>query len=161
MAWFLKLDDQGDLEWLRWLIETNHLKATRTNPGMYSLDQVEMFVRLKKVFDQVVESEWAEFGGGVKLTQEEPIKFDTGPTEKPKRGKTKSDPPEKKERAPYGSRKATLPNYCAAHPTYGGKRPPRKLDCATCWETYEKFNGRPAANQARAKLQRRVARTAE
>lgn len=56
----------------------------------------------------------------------------------------------RKPRARRGTRKATLPNLCGQHPTYGAKRPPR-TPCSICWAAYEKYAGKVAAQRARKK----------
>lgn len=70
--------------------------------------------------------------------------------------------PPKKQRAKRGEGVKQLPKLCKDHPTYGGKRRPRvggaNEDCETCWNLYEKFNGKDEAARKKADLARRSRR---
>jgi hypothetical protein len=49
-------------------------------------------------------------------------------------------------------------NLCTKHPKYGAKRRPQS-DCESCWNAFEKYNGKDATVRARRDYERKTGNT--
>lgn len=126
MAWFPKIDEKEDFQYLKRFIDTWAVRC-KNNLAAY-VDYAEMFDRLQAAFNDAIQAEEVEVAKGL---------------EKPK-----AVPKKKKE-------EVVNFRFCPDHPSYQAKRSPR-TDCKGCWEAFEKYAGRSRAKQARQKFERKV-----
>lgn len=133
MAYWVRIDNEDDFFFLKNMLGRGAVKA-RTKPATFGdLDDAQRIVRLNEAMDQAKQT-----------APEEPLT--QAPAEKPRK------PRQRVQREP-----AYQPKLCNDHPTYGAQRTPR-TDCATCWKLYEKYQGKPAADAAKAKRARKINR---
>jgi hypothetical protein len=130
MARYIRLDEQGDYEWLLRSIENLEIRA-KMNPSLYC-DRWEIIQRVL-----------AAVQGATKDAPAAPQVDVATPEPKVRKRRTK--------RAEV--RVATL-TVCSDHPTYGAKRRPR-TDCEDCWTAYARYAGKPAAQKARIEFDRK------
>lgn len=95
MAWYIRIDEKEDFNYLKKFIDTWAVKS-KDNPSAYS-EYVDMFSRLQQAFDNSTQAEEIEITKAIER-----------PSRKSKETKT-----------------VTPLKFCSEHPTYQAKRSPR------------------------------------
>lgn len=134
MAWFVRLDAQEDFDWLKHLIDSAVRKATHTDPGRFELEQIEIFLRLQQALEGAVVAHAADFSGGRRSEQTNPLRLDHA-TPAQSKVKVKPEP-------------TIAAKLCATHLFYGARNRPR-TECKGCWDAFERMNGAEATKLAR------------
>lgn len=153
MAYYVRIDEKEDFEWLQrvlsnWLSKDPNEPLLQTNyKHIYNWDQyLNNRVTAKEVAAAVDNPV-------VLLTEQDTKKIAPRPKAPPRRGR----PPKKK---PVAKKKVVEPESlydCVIHKTYHGKRRPQH-DCEKCWSIYKLFNRMKYA-QARKDFERSQAKS--